>query len=215
VKVKRIVILASGSGSNAQALIDATRDGGLDAEVAAIVSDRPDAGVLQRAAQAGIPTVCLPLAARRDTRAREAYTAQLGDVVAAFHPDVVVCAGWMLILAPAFAERFVGRAVNVHPALLPDDDSARVSTSVGEIPVLRGARAVRDALRVGLPVTGATVHYVTAEVDAGPVIAREEVPILAGDDEARLHERIKAVEHRLLVEAVASVLDTMRGEEGE
>lgn len=206
--MKRLVILASGSGSNAQALIDATHTGALAAEVVAIVSDQPNAGVLQRAAESSIPTVCLPLATRRDPHVREHYTAQLSDVVAAFRPDLIVFAGWMLILTPVFAERFAGRAINVHPALLPDGGATLVQTTHGEVPALRGARAVRDALRLGLPITGATVHYVTADVDAGPVIARKEVPILPGDDEHRLHARIKAVEHRLLVEATARALAT-------
>jgi phosphoribosylglycinamide formyltransferase-1 len=105
-----------------------------------------------------------------------------------------------------FLDRFPGKIINVHPALLPDDGGAEIVTSRGRLPALRGAHAVRDALRHGLPLTGATVHFVTSVVDGGPVILREEVPIRADDDEQRLHERIKAVEHRLLPRAVALVL---------
>ena len=148
----------------------------------------------------------LPLANRRDSVARAAYDRQLGDVVAAFAPDLVVLAGWMLILSPAVLERFPGRILNVHPALLPDGVGLEVLTSHGVLPALRGRRVVRDALRERLPVTGATVHYVTHDVDAGPVILREEVPVLPGDDEARLHARIKVVEHRLLPHGVALAL---------
>ena len=211
--MRRLAILASGSGSNAQALIDAARAGSLPAEIAVVVSNRPDAGVLRRATLSGIPTVTLPLPAR-DPRARDAYDCQLAEIVAAFRPDLVVLAGWMLIFGPAFLDRFPGRIINVHPALLPDGDVAKVHSSRGELPALRGARVVRDALRHGLPVTGASVHYVTAVVDAGPVIAREEVPIFPDDDPERLHERIKAVEHRLLPRAVAMALRALEEEEG-
>ncbi len=204
--MKRLAILASGSGSNAQALIDATRAGDLAAEIVAVISDRPDAPVLRRAARAAIPAVALPLQDRHDPGLREAYDGQLADVVAAFRPDLVVLAGWMLVLTPAFLDRFPGRVVNVHPALLPDGGGETVATTAGPLPVLRGARTVRDALRRGLPLTGATVHYVTEIVDDGPVLLREEVPISPDDDETSLHERIKRTEHQLLPRAVALAL---------
>lgn len=204
--MKRIVILASGSGSNAQAVIDAVRDGEVAAEIAAVITNRPNAGVLRRADEAGIETCVLPLADRRDRERREAYNQQLADFIDGFDPDLIVLAGWMLILAPAFLDRFPGRIVNVHPALLPDDGGDVVGTSRGPLPALRGAHTVRDALREGLPVTGATVHIVTPVVDSGPVLLREEVPIYADDNEERLHERIKAVEHKLLPRAVSLVL---------
>jgi phosphoribosylglycinamide formyltransferase 1 len=210
----RLAVLASGAGTNLQALIDAIHAGTLDAEIAIVISDRADAGALQRAMQAGIPTVALPLRSRRDPCAREAYDRQLAAVVAAFTPDLIVLAGWMLILCPAFLDRFPGRIINVHPALLPDGDDLEVLTSRGSIPALRGACAVRDALARELPLTGATVHVVTTTVDAGPVIAREEVPIYPDDDEAQLHERIKIVEHRLLPIAVARVLTGTTATEG-
>jgi phosphoribosylglycinamide formyltransferase-1 len=112
----------------------------------------------------------------------------------------------MLILTPAFLDTFPGRIVNVHPALLPGGGGDEVLTSHGCLPALRGPRAVRDALRRRLPATGATVHYVTTAVDSGPVILREEVPVLPDDDEVRLHQRIKSVEHRLLPRAVTMAL---------
>ena len=202
-----IVVLASGSGTNLQALLDATRVGTLACRVSAVVSDRPEAVALRRAEAASIPAVAMPLAGRHDPRTRQTYDRLLAEAVAAYAPDLVVLAGWMLVLSPAFLNRFPERVVNVHPALLPDAAQATVSTSAGPQPAVRGARAVREALRLGLPVSGATVHWVTPRVDEGWAILREEVPILAGDDEATLHARIKSVEHRLLPRAVALALD--------
>lgn len=204
--MKRVVVLASGSGSNLQALIDAQQAGELPAEIAAVISDRPGAGALERAERAGIPAVAVPLRDRRDASARTAFEQVLADEIAAFSPDLLVLAGWMLILGEPVLQQYEGRIINVHPALLPDDPVDVVESSCGPLPVLRGAHAVRDALRRGLPVTGATVHVVTPVVDTGPVLLREEVPILADDDQHRLHERIKRVEHTLLPRAVTLML---------
>lgn len=204
--MKRLVVLASGSGSNLQALIEACRVGDLLAEIVAVVSDRPAAGALCRAEAAGILAISLPLRNRSDRDARAAYDLALADTVACQYPDLIVLAGWMVILGEAFLDRFPGMVVNVHPALLPDGSAEEVITSRGAIPALRGAHAVRDALDRKLPVTGATVHLVTPIVDAGPVILRAEVPILANDDEWLLHERIKGVEHQLLPRAIALLL---------
>ena len=202
----RIAVLASGSGTNLQALLDAAACGTLEAEVVAVVSDRANSGALRRAAAAGVAAMLLPLADRHDPVVRQAYDRRLAEVLRAFEPDLIVLAGWMLILTPELLEKFRGRIVNVHPALLPEGDGIEVLSSQGLLPALRGPRVVRDALRRRLPVTGATVHYVTGAVDSGPVILREEVPVLPDDDEIRLHERIKAVEHRLLPRAVAMAL---------
>jgi phosphoribosylglycinamide formyltransferase-1 len=210
----RLAVLASGSGTNLQAILDAIAEGELEAEVAVVVSDQPGAGALARAASAGVPAVSLPLACRRDAAARQAYDRQLADVVAAFAPDLVILAGWMLILSPEFLQRFPGRVVNIHPALLPNDGGEEVTSSQGILPALRGPRVVRDALVQRLPVTGATTHWVTATVDAGPVILYEEVAIAPDDDEMRLHERIKHVEHRLLPRAVALALEEIVRKEG-
>ena len=204
--MKRIVVLASGSGSNLQALIDAVQRGDLQATIAAVISDRPGAGALERAARAGIPAVIVPLRDRRSAAARAEFEKQLVEEIAAFAPDLLVLAGWMLILGQPVLDRYQGRVINVHPALLPDGPDDEIDSSCGAVPVLRGAHAVRDALRHGLPLTGATVHMVTPIVDTGPVLLREEVPILPGDDHVTLHERIKHVEHVLLPRAVALVL---------
>lgn len=211
--MKRIVVLASGSGSNLQALIDAVQCGKLQATIAAVFSDRPEAGALQRAVHAGIPAVTVPLHDRRNPAARDEFEQRLAEEIAAFAPDLLVLAGWMLILGQPVLERYQGRVINVHPALLPDGPEDEIESSYGLVPVLRGAHAVRDALRQGLPLTGATVHVVTPVVDTGPVLLREEVPILEGDDQDRLHERIKHVEHELLPRAVALALANQGVEE--
>ncbi|MCC6313765.1 MAG: phosphoribosylglycinamide formyltransferase [Thermomicrobiales bacterium] len=204
--MKRIAALASGSGSNVQALLEAARAGALAAEIAVVVADRPS-GALERAEAAGVQALCLPLRDRRDIAARGAYERRLADALEPFAPDLIVLAGWMLVLSPVFLDRFPGRIINLHPALLPDGDEDAVETSHGPQPAFRGARAVRDVLRAGMPVTGATVHWVTPRCDVGPAIAREEVLVRSEDDEAALHARIKAIEHRLLPRAVALALE--------
>lgn len=205
-QLPRIVVLASGGGTNLQALIESVSTGALAVRIALVVSDQPDAGALRRAAAAGIPTRLLSLPDLRNPTVRLAYDRQLADTVAAAAPDLVVLAGWMLLLSPTFLDRFPHQVINIHPALLPDDGGATVATSLGSLPALRGHRAVREALARRLPITGTTVHWVTVDVDGGPPILREEVAIRPSDDEAALHERIKDVEHRLLPQAVAMVL---------
>ncbi len=203
-----IAVLISGSGSNLQALFDAEDGGDLGAaEVALVVSDRADAYGLQRALGRGVAAahVPLPAAPRGPARAaaRAAWEQRLAGVVASFTPDLVVLAGFMRILSPAFLQHFPGRVINQHPALLPADGGDTVTTSAGLIiPALRGAHVVPEALRRGLPVTGCTIHRVTPRVDDGPILARAEVPILADDSEESLHERIKVEERRLIVQVV-------------
>jgi phosphoribosylglycinamide formyltransferase-1 len=201
----RIAVLVSGSGSNLQALLDAQQAGDLgDAEIVLVVSDRADAYGLQRALKRRVAAAFIPLHHPRDPAARAAWERRLADVVAAFAPDLIVLAGFMRVLSPVFLDRFPNRVINQHPALLPDDGGDTFVTSRGiVIPALRGAHVVADAIRLGLPVTGCTIHRVTPAVDDGPVLARAEVPVLPGDDEATLHERIKDVEHRMIVEVVA------------
>ena len=180
----RVVILASGAGSLAQAVIDADE---LDCEVVAVISDRDDAQVLDRAKEAGIATEHIPMES-----SRERWNAQIVETVAAYKPDLVVSAGFMRILPADFVDRFP--TINSHPALLP------------EFP---GAHAVRDALAAGVSVTGTTVHWVDAGVDTGPIITQMQVPVLPGDDEATLHERIKKVERGLIVATIALILPTL------
>ena len=183
----RVVVLLSGSGSLCAALLDAADDDGYPARVVAVGSDRDAAG-LEHARRRDLPTFTVRL---RDFPDRAAWDAGLAAALAAHRPDWVVSAGFMKIVGPAVLARFEGRLVNTHPALLP---------------AFPGAHAVRDALAAGAGVTGSTVHLVDAGVDTGPVLAQREVAVLPGDDEDRLHERIKAVERTLLVETVARLV---------
>jgi phosphoribosylglycinamide formyltransferase-1 len=195
----KIAVLISGSGSNLQALIDAIEGGQLPrVEIVLVVSNKPDAFGLQRALQHKLPALYLPWKQREEAETR------LTTILQLFQVDLVVLAGWMRIFTPEFVPQFSGRMINLHPALLPDNGTSKtyVTSNGTEIPAFRGLHVVKQALDAGVKVTGSTVHYVTAEVDAGPVICREEVPIEEGDTEETLHERIKRVEHRLIVEAV-------------
>lgn len=190
----RIGVLASGSGSNLQALIDAS----IEAEIAVVVSNRADAYCLERARVAGIPAVPLAFSARRSPEERRRYEDELLAVLRPFHLDLIVMAGWMLILSGEFLGRCGCPLINVHPALLEPEAS--------NFPILRGARCVRDALKLGLLYTGVSVHHVIPEVDAGTVIAAEIVQIQPGDTEQSLYDRIKTVEHGLLPAAVEALL---------
>lgn len=195
----RIAVLISGSGSNLQALIDASESGQLPGvEIVLVVSNQPDAVGLQKALKHRLPALYLPWKQREEAEAR------LTAILHLFQVDLIVLAGWMRIFTAKFVAQFPRRMINLHPALLPDDGMSKtyVTSSGIEVPALRGLHVVQQALDAGMKVTGSTVHYVTPEVDAGPVICREEVVIEEGDTEETLHERIKRVEHRLIVEAV-------------
>ena len=209
--ILRLGVLISGSGSNLQALIDAIESQELPGvEIALVVSNKADAYGLQRALKHKVPAIYLPW--RRNVEAQfiappvgmAESESRLTALLHLFQVDLIVLAGWMRILSPAFLEQFPRRVINIHPALLPDDGTGSTyTTSDGtQIPVFRGLHAVQQALDAGVKVTGSSVHFVTPEVDAGPVICREEVAIKDGDTEETLHERLKVVEHRLLVEAV-------------
>jgi len=208
----RVAVLLSGSGTNLQALLDARAAGQLAATIALVVSDRADAYGLQRALARHIPAAYVPLPRRATQQQRQDWERRLAAVVAAFEPDLVLLSGFMRILTTEFLDRFPGRVINQHPALLPDGGGEVVTTSSGvTIPALRGAHVVAEALRLGLPVTGCTIHRVTTALDDGPVLAAAEVPVLPGDDEAALHERIKAEERRLVVEVVNRLAAESRG----
>ena len=200
---RRLGVLISGRGSNLKAIIDAIEEKRLDASIAIVISNHADAPGLDHARQAGIQTLVI---GHKSFATREDYDRALVKALNERQVGLVCLAGFMRRLSPVFIDAFPDRILNIHPALLPDDGGAEVLTSHGRLPALRGPRAVRDALKRRLPVTGATVHYVTTTVDSGPVILREEVPVLLEDDEVRLHERIKSVERRLLPRAVAMAL---------
>jgi formyltetrahydrofolate-dependent phosphoribosylglycinamide formyltransferase len=187
----RVVVLLSGTGSLCGALLAATDDPDYPATVVAVGADR-DAPGLEHARRRGIPTFTCALAEHPD---RAVWDRALAAAIAAHEPDLVVSAGFMKIVGPAVLGAFGGRLINTHPALLP---------------AFPGAHAVRDALAAGVSVTGTTVHLVDAGVDTGPVLAQREVAVLPGDDEARLHERIKDVERELLVQTVAELVPAVQ-----
>lgn len=204
----RLGVLISGSGSNLQAIIDAIEGGALPGvEIALVVSNNASAFGIQRALKHRLPVIYLPwrkLPAGSALQEMTPSEAQLAGLLSFFRVDLVVLAGWMRILSAPFLEQFANRVINIHPALLPREGRGETYTlSSGEtIPALRGLHVVKMALDAGLKVTGSSVHYVIAEVDAGPVICQQEVPIEPGDTEESLHERLKEVEHRLIVEAI-------------
>lgn len=183
----KIVVLASGQGSLAQAVFDAVHSGELDAQILEVISDKPDAHVLKRAKNAGIPTFVHPM--QKD---RLQWDAQLIEHMDALQPDLVVSAGFMRILSLYFVARF--KMINTHPALLP---------------AFPGAHPVRDAIAAGVSVTGASVHWVDAGIDTGEVIAQIPVHVLPGDDESTLHERIKIAERGLIVATLKELLPTL------
>ena len=200
---QRIAVLVSGSGSNLQALIDASERHELpNVEIALVVSNKANAVGLQRALISKIPTLYLPW-----SWGRQEVEGKLAAVFTLFQIDLIVLAGWMRIFTPDFIAQYPNRIINLHPALLPDDGQGTTfTTSNGSVvPVLRGLHVVKRALETDIKVTGSTVHYVVPEVDAGPMICRQEVLIEDSDTEETLHERIKQVEHKLIVEAVRNM----------
>ncbi|MEV6109032.1 phosphoribosylglycinamide formyltransferase [Streptomyces sp. NPDC051940] len=182
----RLVVLVSGSGTNLQALLDAIAadPDGYGARVVAVGADRTGIAGLERAERAALPTFVVRV---KDHDSREDWDRALAEAVAAYEPDLVVSAGFMKIVGKEFLARFGGRLVNTHPALLPS---------------FPGAHGVRDALAYGVKVTGCTVHFVDDGVDSGPIIAQSVVEVRPEDTEDALHERIKEVERRLLVDVV-------------
>jgi phosphoribosylglycinamide formyltransferase 1 len=180
----RLVVLVSGTGSNLQALLDATADPAYGAQVVAVGADRPGIPALERADTAGVPTFVLRVT---DFPDREAWDVAFADAVAAHQPDLIVSAGFMKLAGSAFLQRFEGRYINTHPALLPS------------FPGMHGAR---DALAYGVKVTGCTLFLVDKGVDSGAIVAQAAVPVEADDDEHTLHERIKGVERTLLFDTV-------------
>lgn len=175
-------VLVSGSGSNLQALIDAK------IAIAAVASNVAGASALERAKAASVPTAVFALADYGD---RDERDRAMGEWLSARGVELVVCAGYMQLLRPIFLDRFPGRVVNVHPALLP---------------AFPGATAVEDALSAGAAETGATVHLVDEGVDTGAVLRQEAVLVLPGDTPETLHARIRSVEHRLLPEVVRELI---------
>jgi phosphoribosylglycinamide formyltransferase-1 len=178
--MKSIVILISGRGSNLQALLEAK----LPCRIAAVISNRTDAGGLAIAQSRGIPTAVI---AHRDYPDRESFDAALAQLIDSFHADIVVLAGFMRILTAGFVTRYYGRLVNIHPSLLP---------AYGGLDT--HARALSDGVRIH----GCTVHFVTADLDHGPIIIQAAVPVLANDTGQTLAQRVLHEEHRIYPQAI-------------
>ena len=183
----RIAVLASGRGSNLQALLDEQRDPASNFRIVGVFSDRARAQALERARVAGVPAVALDPA---DFATRERFDDALFDAIDAAHPDLVVCAGYLRVLSDAVVQRYAGRIVNIHPSLLPR---------------FPGLRTHAQALAGGVAEHGASVHYVIPALDAGPVIAQARVCVRAGDTPASLAARVLEREHPLLVACVRMI----------
>jgi len=183
----RVVVLVSGSGTNLQALLDATDDPAYGATVVAVGADRGGIEGLARAERAGVPTFWHRVA---DFDSRADWDARFTDDVAAYDPDLVVLAGFMKLFGAAYLARFGGRTLNTHPALSPS---------------FPGMQGPADALAYGVKVTGCTLFVVAAGVDTGPIVAQVAVPVVEDDTAESLHERIKVEERRMLVDAVGRI----------
>lgn len=182
--MKNIVILISGRGSNMEAVVRALDAEGWPARVAAVISNKPEAGGLAFAQARGIPTAVVP---NKAFATRAEFDAKLQETIDAFEPDLVVLAGFMRILTAPFVEHYAGRMLNIHPSLLP---------------LFPGLGTHQQALDAGVDEHGATVHFVTAELDHGPAVLQARVPVLAGDTEDTLSARVLVEEHRIYPRAV-------------
>ncbi len=180
-----------------EAIVRAFRQEKWSARLCAVISNRADAAGLVFAAEAGIPT---QVVSHKDYADREAYDAALQAVIDTYEPDLVILAGFMRILTSGFVEHYTGRMINIHPSLLPS---------------FRGLHTHRQAIEAGVRVHGATVHFVTPELDGGPVIAQAVVPVLPGDDEDTLADRVLAQEHRLYPRVVRWITEDKVSYTGE
>ena len=182
--MKKLVILISGRGSNMEAIVRACSREGWPAQVAAVIANRPDAAGLESAASHGIATAVV---AHRQFPDRETFDAALAREIDAFAPDLVALAGFMRVLTPGFVDRYAGRMLNVHPSLLPS---------------FTGLKTHQQALDAGVRLHGASVHFVTSELDHGPIVLQSAVPVLQGDDAAALAGRVLETEHTIYPRAV-------------
>ncbi|ATF91516.1 Phosphoribosylglycinamide formyltransferase [Cedecea neteri] len=187
--MKHIVVLISGNGSNLQAIIDACQQKKINGTISAVFSNKADAFGLERAREAGIPTHAL---AASEFASREAFDRQLMQEIDAYAPDVVVLAGYMRILSPAFVARYSGRLLNIHPSLLPK---------------YPGLHTHRQVLENGDEEHGTSVHFVTDELDGGPVILQAKVPVFEGDDEDEITARVQHQEHAIYPLVVSWFID--------
>jgi phosphoribosylglycinamide formyltransferase 1 len=186
---RRLAVLISGRGSNLQSIIDAIVRGDLDATIAIVLSNRPEAGGLQRARDAGIETLVI---GAREYASRDAYDRAVADLLRSRDVGLVCLAGFMRLVGAPLLDAFPNKVLNIHPSLLPS---------------FPGLEAQRQAIEHGVRVSGATVHLVTAELDGGPIILQSSVAVLAGDTPETLAARILVEEHRIYPEAIRMVLD--------
>ncbi len=184
---RRVAALVSGRGSNMLSLLNAQDNPAYPAEIAVVISNRPDAGGLMRAAERGVATAIVDHKAFPD---RETFERALDQAIRAHEIDLICLAGFMRILTPWFVERWVGKLLNIHPSLLP---------------LFRGTHTHRQALDAGVRIHGCTVHFVVPELDAGPIIAQAAIPVLTGDTETDLADRVLMQEHTLYPQALALV----------
>lgn len=182
-KPLRVAVLVSGSGTNLQSILDHSATDRISAKVVLVFSNKRDAGALERARQAGVATEVLDAAGL----GRDEYDQKAAAVIDRYQPELLVFAGYMRIVTPAFVARYPDRIINIHPALLPS---------------FPGVHAQKQALDYGVRVTGCTTHFVRAEVDAGPVILQESVPVEPGDTEETLTRKILEKEHDLLPRSI-------------
>ena len=195
--MKRLVILISGRGSNMEAIVKACKAEGWPAEVAAVISNRPDAGGLQFAAAHGIPTAVVD---HKAYASREDFDTELARIIDGFAPDLVVLAGFMRILTPGFTARYARRMLNIHPSLLP---------------AFTGLHTHERAIEMGCKIVGVTVHFVTAELDHGAIVLQAAVPVLPGDDAKALSARVLTAEHRIYPQSVRWFVEDALVWEGE
>jgi len=181
----KLGILASGSGSNFEAVAEAIKNGQLNAHLQVLIYNNPQAKVVERAARCNVPAVLLN---HRDFDSREELDAQIVETLQQYSVDWVIMAGWMRIVTPVLIDAFPDKIINIHPSLLPS---------------FRGAKAVEQAIDAGVKITGCSVHLVCLEVDSGQILLQAAVPILANDTVATLHDRIQVQEHRILPQAIA------------
>ena len=184
-----IVVMASGRGTNFQAIIDASKSGSLLGEVVGLICDNPNATALDRAERHGIPSVVVE---RKSYPSRREFERQLVSVAKRFSPDLIVLAGFMWLLGKTFLNEFPEKVINIHPSLLP---------------AFRGLDAQRQALDYGVRYTGCTVHFVDEGTDTGPIIGQRVVPVMPDDTEDILAARILGEEHSLMIECINAVLD--------
>ena len=196
--MKNIVILISGRGSNMEAIVRAQQAEAWPARIAAVISNKPDAKGLAFAQSHGIPTAVVP---NKEFPTRDAFDAALQETIDRFEPDLVVLAGFMRILTAPFVEHYAGRMLNIHPSLLP---------------LFPGLHTHQQALDAGVEEHGATVHFVTAELDHGPAVIQARIPVLPGDTEDSLAQRLLAEEHVIYPQAVRLFIeDRLSIEDGE